>query len=74
LKFLMVNPGVTFSRDQIMDHLRGSKCDAFDRTVDVLVSRLRNKLQDSARQPRYLKTTWGSGYRFIGEISEMLQA
>jgi DNA-binding response OmpR family regulator len=70
LKFLMRHPSVTLSRDQIMDHLRGTKCNAFERTVDVLVSRLRQKLGDSAKQPKYLKTSWGSGYRFIGTVRE----
>ena len=73
LKFLMQNPSSTVTRDQIMDHLRGTKCESFDRTVDVVVGRLRKKLGDSPRQPKYLKTSWGSGYRFIGAVEEVAQ-
>ncbi|HHQ13408.1 MAG TPA: DNA-binding response regulator, partial [Chromatiales bacterium] len=39
----------------------------FSRSVDILVSRLRHKLRDTAKQPRFIKTVWGSGYTFVGE-------
>jgi DNA-binding response OmpR family regulator len=35
--------------------------------VDILVSRLRQKLKDTSRQPRFIKTVWGTGYAFVGE-------
>jgi DNA-binding response OmpR family regulator len=68
LCLLMLHRGVTLSRDQILDQLRGVEWDNVDRTIDVLVSRLRHKLKDDPKHPKYLKTVWGSGYRFVGEV------
>ncbi|MGE4496461.1 MAG: response regulator transcription factor [Deferribacterales bacterium] len=60
------NPFVTLDRDKILNELKGIDCDAFNRTVDVTVSRLRNKLKDDPKEPQYIKTVWGTGYMFIG--------
>ena len=68
LCLLMKNRGQTLSREKILDQLRGVEWDNIDRTIDVLVSRLRHKLKDDPKHPRYLKTVWGSGYRFVGEV------
>jgi two-component system phosphate regulon response regulator OmpR len=54
------------TRDRILEATRGLDWEAFDRSVDVLVSRLRQKLGDDPRQPRFIKTVRGLGYRFIG--------
>ena len=61
------NPGRTFTRDEILNALRGIDAKLFSRSVDILVSRLRQKLQDTTKQPRYIKTVWGTGYIFIGQ-------
>jgi DNA-binding response OmpR family regulator len=61
------NPGKTFNRDEILNELRGIDAQLFSRSVDILVSRLRQKLKDTSRQPRFIKTVWGTGYAFIGE-------
>jgi DNA-binding response OmpR family regulator len=61
------NPGKTFTRDEILNELRGIDAQLFSRSVDILVSRLRQKLQDTSRQPRFIKTVWGTGYAFVGE-------
>lgn len=71
LKIFMLNPGVTLSRDRLMDELRGIDWEAFSRSLDVAVSRLRNKLGDSAKNPKYLKTVWGDGYCFLGKVEEV---
>jgi two-component system OmpR family response regulator len=55
------------SRDRILEATRGLDWEAFDRSVDVLVSRLRQKLGDDPRQPTFIKTVRGSGYCFIGD-------
>ena len=68
LCFLMENPGRTLSRDEIFQEIRGAQWDSLDRSVDMVVSRLRHKLKDDTKHPRYLKTMWGAGYRFVGEI------
>ena len=61
------NPGRAFSRDEILNELRGIDAQIFSRSVDILVSRLRQKLNDTAKQPRFIKTVWGTGYTFVGE-------
>jgi DNA-binding response OmpR family regulator len=61
------NPGRTYSRDEILNELRGIDAQLFSRSVDILVSRLRQKLNDTAKKPRFIKTVWGTGYTFVGE-------
>lgn len=58
--------GRIVTRDMIMETLRGSDWLAYDRSIDVAVSRLRQKLQDDPKSPRFIKTIWGTGYMFIG--------
>jgi DNA-binding response OmpR family regulator len=58
---------VVLSRDRILEATRGLDWEAFDRSVDVLVSRLRQKLGDDPRQPTFIKTVRGAGYCFIGD-------
>ena len=60
------NPGVVLDRDRIFESIKGLDDDSFDRSIDVLVSRLRAKLGDNPREPRLLKTIRGAGYKFIG--------
>ena len=66
LGLLVRNRGRVLSRDRIMDETRGVDWDAYDRSIDVLVSRLRQKLGDDAKRPTFIRTIRGSGYRFIG--------
>ena len=70
LSLFMRNPGKVFTRNQIMDRIRGIEWEAFDRSVDVLISRLRQKLNDDPKKPSFIKTIWGTGYKFIGEERE----
>jgi DNA-binding response OmpR family regulator len=62
LHVLAERPGQAHSREQLLDLAKGNAEDAFDRTIDVQVSRLRAKLGDDARHPRLLKTVRGLGY------------
>lgn len=66
LALLASHPGRVFSRDDILQELRGMDCDAFNRTVDITISRLRQKLGDDPRYPSLIKTVWGTGYSFMG--------
>ncbi|HBE93561.1 MAG TPA: DNA-binding response regulator [Gammaproteobacteria bacterium] len=61
LSLLAGEPGKNFSRDDILNHLRGIDADIYSRAVDILISRLRNKL----KPVDCIKTNWGSGYSFI---------
>jgi len=65
LTLFVSRPGVVLTRDEIMDKMRGIDWEAFNRSIDVAVSRLRQKLQDDPKRPRYIKTVWGSGYLFV---------
>ena len=59
--------GRVLSRDAIMRETHGVDWEAYDRSVDVLVSRLRQKLGDDPRRPRFIRTVRGTGYVFIAE-------
>lgn len=67
LVLFATHPGRTFTRDEILNELRGIDAQLFSRSVDILVSRLRQKLKDTTKQPRFIKTVWGTGYIFVGE-------
>jgi two-component system OmpR family response regulator len=64
------NRGRVLSRDRILDDTHGIDLDAYDRSIDVLVSRLRQKLGDDPKQPRFIRTVRGTGYRFTGDSDE----
>jgi two-component system phosphate regulon response regulator OmpR len=65
LKVLMENPNRVLSRDQIMTMAQGKDFMAFDRSIDVHISKLRAKLELDPRSPKRIKTIWGSGYMFV---------
>ncbi len=67
LILFMQYPNKTFTRDELMNRLRGIDAELFSRAVDTLVSRLRQKLGDTSKTPRFIKTVWGRGYTFVGE-------
>jgi two-component system, OmpR family, phosphate regulon response regulator OmpR len=64
LTVLARNPGRVMSRDQIMDQLKGHPLEAFDRSIDVHVSRIRSVIEDDPKAPRRVLTVRGSGYVF----------
>ncbi len=55
------------TRDHLMNLARGEDHGAFDRSIDVMVSRLRKLIEADPRHPRYLQTVWGVGYVFVPE-------
>jgi len=67
LRLFVENPQKPLDRDFMMEQTRGIPWESFNRSVDVVVSRLRQKLGDDPRRPRFLKTIWGTGYMFIGQ-------
>lgn len=66
LELFARNPGKNYSRDDILSYISGIDADIFSRSVDILVSRLRNKLKPTD----YIKTNWGAGYCFIGKSND----
>ncbi len=67
LNFLSENPSKVLDRDKILDGIRGIEWNSFNRSVDVLISRLRAKLGDDPKNPRFLRTIRGAGYMFYGD-------
>ena len=65
LKAFARHPRQPLSRDKLMEMARGREYEAFDRSLDVQVSRLRKLLEPDHSKPRYLQTVWGLGYVFI---------
>lgn len=62
LRVLAERAGRVLSREQLMELVRGNAEEAFDRSIDVHISHLRQKLGDDPRRPRWLKTVRGEGY------------
>jgi DNA-binding response OmpR family regulator len=69
LRTLAERAGRVLSREQLLELARGGAEDAFERSIDIHISRLRQKLGDDARQPRYLRTIRGSGY-VLAQVEE----
>jgi two-component system, OmpR family, phosphate regulon response regulator OmpR len=61
---LAEHAGRVMSRDQIMDHLKGETIEAFDRSIDVHISRIRAAIEDDPKKPRRIITVRGAGYVF----------
>lgn len=68
LSVFMERPHRVLSRDQLMDAARGQNATAFDRSIDLLVSRLRQKLEEDPKDPKFLKTIRGEGYLFDAKV------
>ena len=61
---LAQHPGRVLSRDQIMDSLKGHPLEAFDRSIDVHISRIRAAIEDDPKDPKRILTVRGAGYVF----------
>jgi DNA-binding response OmpR family regulator len=68
LLMFVENPGQILDREKLVENLRGIQWQSYDRSVDVLVSRLRNKLGETPSRTRFIKTVHGVGYKFIGIV------
>ena len=71
LLVLAENAGRVLTREQLLERARGTADEAFDRAIDVQISRLRAKLGDDARHPRMLKTVRGVGYVLALTVDEV---
>jgi two-component system, OmpR family, phosphate regulon response regulator OmpR len=67
LKVLARHPRTPLSREKLMVLARGREYSAFDRSLDVQISRLRKVLEADPQNPRYIQTVWGVGYVFVPE-------
>ncbi|MDR3301375.1 MAG: response regulator transcription factor [Spirochaetaceae bacterium] len=71
LCLLMSNGAKIFTRDEIIDKIKGEDFDGFDRTIDAQIKNIRKKIGDDSKNARYIQTVYGLGYRFIGEEGVM---
>lgn len=69
LRAFVENPRRPLSRDRLMEMARGREMEAFERSIDVQVSRLRRLIEDDPSHPRYIQTVWGHGYVFVPDGS-----
>ena len=70
LSTLAADPGRIFTRSQLLDALRGVTFETYERAIDTHVKNLRRKLEPDPRQPRYVLTVYGVGYRFADDRDE----
>ena len=66
LSIFIKERGRALTRDDIMNALQGIDSNVFSRSIDISVSRLRQKLGDNSKEAKFIKTIWGKGYMFIG--------
>ena len=65
LSMFINNPGITFTRDEIIKEIKGIEAHLFSRSIDILISRLRQKIESDPKSPKIIKTIWGKGYMFL---------
>lgn len=68
LRVLIAHPNTVLSRERLLELTAGSDPQAFDRSIDSQVSRLRKKIETDPRRPQLLKTVWGNGYILAAEV------
>jgi DNA-binding response OmpR family regulator len=70
LEVLAEEPGWAFTRIELLDRVFGYNFEGFDRTVDVHVNNLRKKIESDPKQPTYIQTVYGVGYKFDGDLGK----
>ncbi|RMA42554.1 response regulator transcription factor [Rhodophyticola porphyridii] len=69
LRLFLDSPKRLISRQQMQESLGGAAGESFDRAMDVRISRLRTKLREDPKNPQLIKTIYGAGYIFLGDVS-----
>ena len=67
LIYMVRQPGMVFSRAQLLDNVWGYQHSGYEHTVNSHINRLRNKLEQDPSKPEYILTVWGVGYKFGGK-------
>ena len=70
LRFFAEHAGETLTREQLMEQTRGRDLAPFDRSLDVQISRLRQRLNDDGKNPKLIKTVRGNGYVLSTEVAK----
>ncbi len=71
LNVLLAHPNRILNRDQLLDLTQGRESDPFDRSIDVLISRLRKRLGDDPKTPQIIKTVRGEGYILSAKVTKV---
>jgi len=69
LQVLLTHPNRILNRDQLLDLTQGRESDPFDRSIDILISRLRKRLRDDPKTPNIIKTVRGEGYILASRVT-----
>jgi len=69
LRLFLERPKRLISRQAMQEALGGAAGESFDRAMDVRISRLRTKLREDPKSPRLIKTIYGAGYIFLGDVA-----
>lgn len=65
LEALMARPDTVFTRDELMNHVRGNDFNVFDRSIDMHISKIRAKIKSVSGEHNRIKTVWSTGYMFV---------
>jgi DNA-binding response OmpR family regulator len=68
LAVLMAAPGRSFTRLELLERLQGTAYEGYERTIDVHIHNLRNKIEPEPSHPVYIETLYGAGYRFAAQV------
>jgi DNA-binding response OmpR family regulator len=66
LQCIASHPGQVFTRLQLVNVILGYDFEGYDRTIDAHIKNIRHKVEDNQREPSYIKTVYGVGYKFTG--------
>lgn len=64
---LLTNPGQVFSREHLVQKAFGVEYEGFDRTIDSHIKNIRQKIEDNHKEPKYIITVYGMGYKFVDQ-------
>lgn len=70
LGILATNVDKVFSRLQIVEQTQGYTFDGYERTIDAHIKNLRRKLEENPKEPQYIQTVYGIGYKFAGDVGD----
>ena len=68
---LVRHPNQVLSRDRLLDMTQGREAEAFDRSIDNQVSRLRRKIETDPKSPNLVRTVWGGGYTLAADVRKI---
>lgn len=71
MRLFLANPGKVFSRDELINAIRGFDSFVTDRAIDVHIVNLRKKIEHNPKEPRIIRTVWGFGYKYIADTHDL---